>query len=48
MSFTSAQDEVLVSGKSAGQRQNFIRAGLIAFVGLILLGAAIFLATRAK
>jgi hypothetical protein len=48
LSFTSAQNEVLVSGKSASQHQNFIRAGLIAFVGLILLGAAIFLVTRAK
>jgi len=37
LSFTSAQDEVLVSAKSASQRQNYIRAGLIA-LGVILLG----------
>jgi hypothetical protein len=42
LSFTSTQDEVVVSGQSAGQGQNRIRAGLIA-LGAVLLGLGAFL-----
>ena len=46
LSFVSAQDEVLVSGKSAGRQPWIVYAGLIAF-GTVLLGA-IFLLIRTK
>jgi hypothetical protein len=47
LSFTSGQDEVLVSGRSAGQRQNYIRGGLIA-LGAILLGLGVIFLIQAK
>jgi len=47
VSFTSAQDEVLVSGKSPGQQtQIYIGAGVAAFA--ILLAIGVFLLVRAK
>lgn len=47
VSFVSAQDEVVVSGRSAAQRKNSIRAGLIG-LGAILLGLGLIFLIRAK
>jgi hypothetical protein len=48
LNFTSAQDEVLVSGRSASQRQNYIRAGLIGLGAVILLGLGVVFLVQAK
>ena len=47
LTFVSAQDEVVVSGKSASQqRLLFVRVGVIAFAVLVMF--AVFLLVRAK
>jgi hypothetical protein len=48
LSFVSAQDEVLVSGKSAGQRLVYTRAGLIAAAAAVLMLLGAFFLVRAK
>ncbi len=47
LSFTSAQDEVLVSGKSASQRRKYVCAGLIALAA-VLLGLGVVFLIQAK